>query len=202
MPQQPAFKRSRPAPRNAPGRPQQISDTVTWTRIVTPHERYSIVYQDRNGDRSIREIELTKMGDSQGTAYLGVHHEGKFKTMRVDRILQVLEQITTGHPSSIQAALNYRSELPPFPIEGAVYRVPTIAAGTRTWTVDLNRYTCTCPEKRVRAGKGYKPGQLGFVCPHIARAIVDHLPAESGDFTPGLRAFLSDPRRVHIDNLR
>ena len=179
-----------------------MADNVTWTRTVQPHERYSILYQDRDGATSIREIELTKMGYSQGVEYLGVTHEGKFKTMRVDRVLQVLEQLTTGHPSSIHAALTYRTQLPPFPIEDAVFRVPTVAVGNRTWTVDLNHYTCTCPEKRRRSGKGYKPGQLGYVCPHVARAILDHLPAECGIFTPELHAFLSDPRKIHIDNLR
>jgi hypothetical protein len=202
MPPQPAFKRSRPAPRNAAGKPKQIADTVTWTRIVDPHERYRIVYQDRTGDQSIREVELTKLGESEGSAYLGVFHEGKFKTMRADRVLQVLEQITTGHPSSIHSAPTYRTELPVFPLALAAYRVPTIAVGNRTWTVDLNRYTCTCPEKRVRTGKGYKPGQLGHVCPHIARAILDHLPADDTTFTPELRSFLANPRNIHIDNLR
>ena len=202
MPLQPAYSRSRPAPRKAAGKPPQISDTVTWTRKVDPHERYSILYQDRDGATSIREIELTKTGDSKGVAYLGVMHEGKFKTMRVERVLKVLEQLTTGHPSSIHEALTYRSELPAFLVAGAVFHVPTIAVGKRTWTVDLNRYTCTCPEKRRRAAKGYKPGQLGYVCPHIARAILDHLPADTTAFTPELRAFLSDPRKIHIDNLR
>ena len=199
----PAYRHARPAPRRASGPPKPISDTVTWTRIVDPRERYRIVYQDRDGAQSIREIELTKIGDSQGTAYLGVNHEGKFKTMRMDRVLQVLEQLTTGHPSSLSAALTYRSELPKFPIEGAVYKVPTIAAGNRTWTVDLNAYSCTCPEKRVRSGKGYTPGQLGYACPHVARAILNHLPVECGsEWTSDLRSFLSDPRKMHIDNLK
>lgn len=201
MPQQPAYKRSRPAPRRAPGSAPQISDTVVWSRIIQPRERYRIVYQDKDGVQSIREIELTKIGESKSLPYLGVMHEGKFKTMRVDRVLQVLEQITTGHPSSIHAAVTYRDTLPTFPIEQAIFRVPTITVSTRTWTVDLNRYVCTCPEKRPRAGKGYKPGQLGYVCPHVARAILDHLPADDTTFTPELRAFLSDPRKIHVDNL-
>ena len=199
----PSYSRSRPAPRRSGGPPIQISDTVNWTRIVDPRERYRIVYQDRDGAQSIREIELTKMGDSKGTAYLGVFHEGKFKTMRTERVIQVLEQLTTGHPSSLHAAPTYRTKLPAFPIESAVYSVPTIAASNRTWTVDLDLYTCTCPEGAFRSGKGYKPGELGFVCPHIARAVLDHLPAECGpDWTPEMRAFLSDPRKMHIDNLK
>ena len=113
----PAYSRSRPAPRRSAGPPKQISDTVTWTRTVDPRERYRIVYQDRDGAQSIREIELTKMGDSQGTAYIGVNHEGKFKTMRMDRVLQVLQQLTTGHPSSLHAAPTYRTALPKFPVD-------------------------------------------------------------------------------------
>ncbi len=202
MPQQPAYRRSRPAPRRASGAPPNITDTVTWTREITPRERYSILYQDRDGVPSVREVELLRTGESQGKQYLGVMHEGKFKSLRADRVLQVLEQLTTGHPSSIVAALSYRSELPPFPVEGAAYRVPTIAVSNRTWTVDLNRYMCTCPEKRRRGAKGYKPGQLGFVCPHIAGAILAHLPANDTTFTPELLAFLSDRRKIHIDNLR
>ena len=199
----PSFARSRPAPRRAAGAPWHITDDVTWTRIVEPRERYHILYRNRDGADTVREIELTKIGNSRDIEYPGVMHEGKFKTMRRDRALQVLEQLTTGHPSSLAAALTYRSDLPPFPVADAVYRVATIAASTRTWTVDLNRYECTCPEKRRRAGKGYKAPQLGYVCPHIARAVLDHLPAESGpEWTPDLRAFLSDPRKIHIDYLK
>jgi hypothetical protein len=39
------------------------------------------------------------------------------------------------------------------------------------------------------------------VCPHMARAILDHLPGDAEGWTPELRAFLSDPQRIHIDNL-
>ena len=123
--------------------------------------------------------------------------------MRTERVIQVLEQLTTGHPSSLHSALTYRTKLPKFPTKAAIYKAPTIAAGNRTWTVDLNLYTCTCPEKRIRSGKGYKPGELGCVCPHIARAVLDHLPAECGsEWIAELRSFLSDPRKMHIDNLK
>ena len=176
------------------------NDDITWTRQVQPPESYRIVYLDRDGQRSERLIELRRMGNLEGTPYLGVMDRGKFKTLRADRVVDVLEQISTGHEPSIRKPLGYDFHLPQFPVENALYKVPTVAASNRTWSVDLNRYTCTCPEKRIRLGFGYTPGQLGFVCPHMARALCDHLPVDSG-WSPELLAFLRDPRRVHIDNL-
>jgi len=179
---------------------------VIWTRIVDPRERYRITYRDRDGELTERTIDLLKVGFSprpggQGrTDYYGVMDAGRFKTMRVDRVVSVIEQLTTGHASSIRPAPSYSSELPRFPLDNAVYKMPTVAQSNRTWTVDLNRYTCTCPEKRVRAGKGFEPGKLGFVCPHMARAILEHLPS-SAAWPPELLNFLADPRKVHIDNL-
>lgn len=200
LPTRPAYPRKRPAPRKAPGAPRQISDTVVWDRVVDPVERYRILYLDRDGKRTERVITLKKIGTSEGTRYYGVEHEGKFKTLRVDRVIGVLEQLTKGHEPSIRPMPTYGTTLPPFPIENAVFRVPTIAVSTRTWRVDLNRYTCTCPEKRVRMAKGYVPGQLGYVCPHVARAILAHLPADAA-WSPGLLDFLRDPRRMHVDTL-
>jgi hypothetical protein len=177
-----------------------MNDTVEWSRIIEPRERYRILYIDRDNERSEREIELVKIGESRGTPYLGVNHAGKFKTLRADRVVSVL-QLTTGHEPSIEPWPSYASELPHFPVDGAVYKIPTTAASNRTWTVDLNAYTCSCPEKRIRAGMGYKPGQLGFVCDHMAKAILLHLPPGDGGWSHTLLRFLGDPRRVHIDNL-
>ncbi len=196
-----AFAHKRPAPRTtAPGSPPLMNDLVDWNRAVDPPERYRIVYEGKDGDRTTREIILKKTGTHDGLTYLGVMHLGIFKTLRADRVITV-EQLSEGHPSSIAAAPTYATVLPPFPLENAVYKVPTITAGNRTWTVDLNRYTCTCPERRIRSAHGYTPGQLGFACQHMGRAILDHLPAPAPEFTPALRAFLADPRRTHIDNL-
>lgn len=197
----PAYASKRPAPRKAAGAPPRLNEEVNWTRNVQPRERYRIVYVDRDGLKSERVIELQKMGDLGGTPYLGVMDKGRFKTLQTHRVVKVLEQITTGHEPSIRSQPTYATELPKFPIENALYKVPTIAAGARTWTVDLNAYSCTCPEKRIRSGFGYTPGRLGFVCPHMARAILDHVPSGTAGWTPELIAFLSDPRRIHIDNL-
>lgn len=177
-----------------------MHNTITWTRVVEPRELYRIMYMDRDNQRTERIIELRKVGDVDGTIYFGVLHDGKFKTLRSDRIIAVTEQITKGHEASITPAPTYATTLPPFPLANAVYRMPTTAVSGRTWRVDLNLYTCTCPEKRIRFGKGYQPGQLGYVCPHMARAILDYLPADSG-WTTSLLDFLRNPRKVHIDNL-
>ena len=176
-------------------------DDVTWTRNVEPRERYRLVYIDSHEERSDRTVELLKLGDLQGTPYLGVLHQGKFKTLRADRVVEV-EQLSTGHEPSLRAwpQLSYASHLPQFPVEHALYKVATIAASHRTWTADLNRYTCTCPEKRIRAGFGYAPGQLGSVCPHMARAILEHLPGNAG-WPEEILLFLRNPRKVHIDSL-
>jgi hypothetical protein len=200
LPSRPDWSRKRPAPRRAAGPPRPITDTVTWTRIVEPRERYRILYLDRENTRGERDIDLQKIGISQGEVYLGVWHEGRFKTLRADRVLAV-EQLSTGHAPSIQAAPTYALQLPAFPVEGAVYKIPTTSASNRTWTVDLNRYTCSCPEKRIRGGMGYAPGQLGFVCDHMAKAILGHLPEGAATWSIELRSFLANPRKVHIDNL-
>ena len=175
-------------------------DAVTWSRTVEPRERYRVLYMDRDNKRTERIIELQKIGASAGVTYLGVMHEGKFKTLRADRVVAVTEQLTKGHEPSIIAAPTFATMLPAFPLANAVYKVPTVAVSNKTWRVDLNRYTCTCPEKRIRFGKGYQPGQLGFVCPHMARAILDYLPADAG-WPTGVLDFLRDPRKVHVDNL-
>ncbi|HSU19923.1 MAG TPA: hypothetical protein VLI45_09300 [Acidobacteriaceae bacterium] len=183
--------------------PQMLrSDDITWTRTVEPRERYRILYLDRDGARSERIIELQKIGEVKGVPYLGVVDKGKFKTMRADRVLAVLEQLSSGHVPTLRSwkQVGYADTLPAFPVASAVHKIATVAKSNRTWTVDLNHYTCTCPEKRIRSGFGYAPGQLGFVCPHIARAILEHLPAET-HWPDELLAFLRDPRRVHIDNL-
>ncbi len=177
-----------------------MNDLVDWTRTVDPRERYAILYEGKDGERTHREITLTKTGTHDGVTYLGVMHLGIFKTLRADRVLEV-QQLSEGHPPSIFAAPTYQTVLPPFPLENAVYKVPTIKVSNRTWTVDLNRYTCACGERHRRKEHGYKPGQLGFCCQHMARAILDHLPPDAPEFTPALRGFLADPRRTHIDNL-
>ena len=90
---------------------------------------------------------------------------------------------------------------PAFPLENAVYKIQQTANPKKSWMVDL-QYTCACPEKRIRSVAGYAPGQLGFACLHIARAILDYLPADSPGWTPELLTFLGDRSRMHIDNLR
>ena len=200
-PYRPTWRSKQAAPRKASGPLKPITDDVTWTRQVEPRERYRVVYIDRHDERSERVIELLRIGHLDGTPYLGVMDQGKFKTLRTERVVEVLEQLTTGHAPSIHPQPTYSTALPHFPLTNAVYKEHTIAAGNRTWTVDLNRYTCTCPEKRIRSGMGYEPGRLGFVCPHMARAIVAHLPAGAEGWPPELLAFLNDPRRTHISNL-
>lgn len=200
-PRQPAYRRARPAPRTAPGPPRMNIDDITWTRILDPRERYSVIYRDRDNALTERTIELLKIGTLAGHQYFGVMHVGKFKTLRSDRIVSVIEQLTTGHEPSIRPQPTYTTELPPFPLENAVYRMPTAAVSNRTWTVDLNRYICACPEKRIRAAAGYEPGRLGYVCSHMAKAILDYLPTDALAFTPEIRAFLADPRKIAINNL-
>jgi hypothetical protein len=221
----PAWKRKRPlgshAPRPRPAwgsaprtGPPQLHDTVVWERTVEPRERYRITYTGGDGETSEREIELVKIGRAPGlragdagTPYLGVQHMGKFKTLRADRVTAVTA-VDPPDAASIRAWPTYAFTLPMFHVERAVYRIAATATPrpgkpTRHWQVDLNRYTCTCPEKRERSGKGYAPGQLGFVCDHMAKAILQNLPAnvEAEAWTPELRSFLADPRKVHIDNL-
>ncbi len=199
-----AWRSKRPAPYTFAGSQPAaaLTDNVEWTREVQPREHYRIQYKDRDDEISVREIELRKVGTMSGAIYFGVMHLGKFKTFKADRILHA-EQLTEGHPSSIRSFPTYSTELPPFPVPGSVFRVPTVA-GKRTWLVDLNQYTCTCPEKRERAARGYTLPQLGAICPHVARAILVHLPANlhnTGPWSPELLSVLADPRKMHLDNL-
>lgn len=198
---QPNYAHKRPAPAKAAGWGKPVTEDVKWTRIVDPPERYRIVYIDRDALKSERIIELRKIGSIDDTPYLGVMHEGRFKTLRADRVAEVREQLTSGHAPSICAQPTYATKLPAFPLANAVYRVPTIVHGNRTWTVDLNRYTCTCPEKRIRSAMGYEPGVLGFVCLHVARAILENLPADAPGWTPEVLRFLNNRRLIHVDNL-
>lgn len=200
----PSARPAHPARPQPAAAPQPINDLVKWERVLDrtgrePAELYRIEYCDRTGEVTVRELELRKVGTLDGTPYLGVLHDGRFKTLRADRVLSVV-QLSAGHAPSIHAEPTYATELPPFPAP-VICRIPTVAAGNRTWTVDLACYTCTCPERRVRTARGYRAGQLGFVCPHVARAILEHLPADAPAWPPELRRFLADPRKVHIDNL-
>lgn len=226
----PSFRHARPAPRNAPGPPRRIHDEVTWTRTLggpgeAPRELYLIRYLGSDNIETERTVELLKVGHilspngGQQQGYLGVNDlsdAGRFKTLRTDRVTAVLAQLTQGHAPSIRAYPTYRTRLPGFPVAGAVYKVPQTANPARFWTVDLNAWTCTCPERRQRTARGYKPGDLGFVCNHMAQAILDHLPAtqvSGAEFprngiggkgcawTAELLIFISDPRRVHLDHL-
>jgi hypothetical protein len=189
----------------APGSPRPLTGEVIWTRIVEPRERYRITYRDKQGHLTERNIELQKIGHTPAgpghgqTEYFGVMHEGRFKTFRVDGVISVIEQLTAGHESSIRPAPSYSSELQPFPLPNAQYRIATIKDPNRRWTVDLNLYTCTCPEKRIRGQVGYTPPQLGAICPHVAKAILENAPP--GWLSPELQSFLANPRKVHIDNL-
>jgi hypothetical protein len=208
IPSRPAWKHKRPAPRTTtPGSFDKSKlmkhDDVAWSRIVDPRERYRIVYEDSAGAREERIIELLKIGEREGSPYLGVMHQGKFKTLRADRVVEVLEQLTSGHAPSIVAAPTYATRLPAFPLregQDSRVRIPQTARPASKWTVDLRQYTCSCPEKRIRSPFGYEPGQLGFVCSHVARAILENLPADA-NWAPALLAFLRNPRRIHIDNL-
>ena len=195
--------RGRPARGRAP-RPPQLADLITWTRIVEPREQYRILYVDKDGIRSDRLITLQKIGAYRGDKYYAVLNDGKFKTMRADRVLTA-ELLPTGLEGaatepSIRPLPTYRTELPPWAGAEFFFRVPTIK-GKGTWGVDLNAYTCTCPEKRIRAGLGYKPGELGMVCPHIARAILEHQPDLPHPWPQDLLDFLSTPTKVALVNL-
>ena len=206
----PAWAHKRPAPRKAPGPPPFMPDKVTWTRTCDPREKYRIVYRDRDNALSERVIELLKVGSFGGQTYYSVLHAARPKTLRADRIVAVLAQLSEGHAPTLHPQPTYASRLPSFPVlagesTAPVLKVGAVAAGSnRTWTVDLGSYTCTCPEKRLRVAAGYEPGLLGYVCPHMARAIITNLPTHTDPatgWTHELLTFLNDPRKVHIDNL-
>ena len=144
---------------------------------------------------SERSIRLTKTGTYDGKLYLGVFEGGQFKTLRADRVLRV-DQLSGGHTQSIKPILDYHQELPPWlGLKGSI-RVPQ-SAGTRTWGVHLEGYSCTCPEGRIRAGMGYAPGMLGGVCPHLAKAILANMPPDAA-WNPELLLTLADEDKTSI----
>ena len=160
---------------------------------------YAIRYDE---DVDERTVKLLRMGHVGSVRYLGVMHQGIFKTPRAERVRSV-RQLTDGHPCRITVLPTYRDELPPWPGTAEVVKVPQ-STGKRTWTVDFRTYTCSCPERRVRDGMGYRPGQLGGVCPHLARALLKYLPADLDPklgWTPDLREFLGTPTKTSIENL-
>lgn len=194
---------NRPSARRpgASSAPRPITDDIQWTRQLDPPESYEITYADSKGDVTTRVIDLRRIGRQAGIEYLGAIDRGKFKTFRAENV-RTVRQLTAGHPPSIVAfpVISYVDRLPAFPVSGAVYRIPTTAVSKRRWTVDLNRYTCSCPERRIRGAAGYEPGQLGFVCLHMSRAILEHLPKDA-NWPPALLHFLGSRIRVHIDSL-
>ena len=173
---------------------------IKWEKFYQPPERYQIEYADRWGEFSERTIDLARIGSYQGHDYIGVFEGGQFKSLRADRILKVEKPTTTTtYNSELTVIPNYSTKLPEWSTGAAVYRMKSIT-GNRHWTVDLNRYSCTCPEKRFRTSQGFADGTLGRVCPHMAQAILENLPKNSG-WNPELITFLSNPRNVAIGSL-
>jgi hypothetical protein len=219
----PAYTAKRPTQRVVSNASPSALDII-WSPPLTPRETYRILYSKADGSVSERIIDLLKLGSHDGHTYLGVRDKGIFKSFRRDRVLDVLEQISTGHTPSLRAIPSYTHYLPPFPrpepelrsgavdqtlqnnqrdedVQLLVFRVPQ-TRGNRTWSVSLADYTCTCPDKRIRTALGYTAGQLGMVCPHLARAILAHLPSPRPEaWTPDLLDWLQNPRNTDIDNL-
>ena len=210
-------RRARPARRcgRAP-RPPQLADSILWTRTVEPREQYLITYVDKDGDVSERLITLQKIGAYRGDRYYGVLNDGRFKTMRADRVLfrrasalWYPRRPQCAEPSlpSIRPLPTYRTELPPWPLPAAIYTACPTAAARAPGASTLNAYTCTCPEKRIRTALGYKPGELGMICPHLARAILEHQLALPQPFPPDILDFLATPhqsshRKPHVSQAR
>lgn len=153
---------------------------LTWVEKYQPHRKCRIEYADRHGefsDRVVFAVGLCKSVD--GHSYLGAYDGRAFKTFRTDRILKIADAdgVVQAVPHHLELLpLSY--PLPPWPGTETILKVPSIS-GNRHWTVDLSQYTCTCPEKQTRTIQ-FQPRTLGRVCPHMARAMRDHLPANSG----------------------
>lgn len=173
---------------------------VNWSRHYDPRDQYRIEYADRFGEFSERVIELACTGSCGGNEYAGIFEDGQFKTLRADRILKV-EPLLISSPSGLTHPLHVlptlKTALPVWPIEQAVFRVPQ-TSGKRHWTVNLNAYSCTCPESRLRSQ--YPPGSLGRVCSHMARAILDNLPTDA-NWDEDIRAWIGNPYKVGAANL-
>ncbi len=172
-----------------------LDNDVDWFEVFDPPQRYQIEYADRNGEHSVREVFLAKKGRYARHVYLGVYDKGRFKTFRRDHILK-MEAIGHDGTRSNSRTAHQRTSLPQWPAENAVFRIAQ-TVGTKRWTVNLNEYTCTCPEKRTRAGRGCPPKMLGMVCPHMAQAILENLPADA-NWPPEIISYLKDPESLKL----
>ncbi len=183
---------------DTPQRPAQpLHLDIVWTEEFRPPETYQIEYADRFGEFSERTVHLSRKGHLSGHDYVGIYEDGQFKTLRADRILKavpVSESALASPRPSLRVLPTYSTLLPAWPTPEAVFKIKTIS-GSRHWTVDLNAYSCTCPEKRTRAQS--PSGSLGRVCPHMAEAILANLTPDAG-WDPDLIAHISRPDKVSM----
>ncbi len=175
-----------------------VSSQIVWEQTLFPTQAYALDYTDRTGESTRRIIELQRIGRYSGRKYLGVFEEGKFKTLRADRVSRI-EQLSNEHPPAIALMPTLSDRLPGWHEARSPFKVPQLV-GKRHWTVDLTHYSCTCPEGRVRRSSGYGPGTLGGVCPHLAKAIVANLPAEH-DWDPELIRMLTEYEVLTVGDL-
>jgi len=184
----------------SPKRAQSYALSINWSRHYDPRDQYRIEYADKFGEFSERLVELACTGTYAGNEYAGVFEDGQFKTLRADRILKV-EPLVISSPSGrthpLRVLPTFSTALPVWPVEQAVFRVLQ-TTGKRHWTVNLNAYSCTCPEKQSRSD--YPPGSLGRVCSHMARAILENLPADA-NWDEDILAWINNPYKVGAANL-
>lgn len=174
---------------------QPVHLDIVWTEEFNPPETYQIEYADRFGEYSERSIHLSRKGHLNGHDYVGIYEDGKFKTLRADRILKAVPvSKVAGARPSLRVLPSYSKILPAWPTSDALFKIKQ-TAGTRHWTVNLNTYSCTCPEKRLRLDS--PEGSLGRVCPHMAEAILQNISIDAG-WDPDIIAFLSDCHKVSM----
>jgi hypothetical protein len=181
-----------------PQRQQEAQLDITWVEHFNPPEAYRIEYADRYGEFSERVVHLARKGHYHGNDYLGIYEDGKFKTLRADRILKVEWSGDSAPRSSLRVLPSESTTLPVWSLPNAVYKIKQ-TTGARNWTVNLNTYTCTCPEKRMRIQLGAADGTLGRVCSHMAQAIMENLPADA-NWNADILAHISNPRKVSMAN--
>jgi len=153
---------------------------IQWRESFNPPLACRIEYADRHGEYSERDVYIAKAGvGPSGAEYVGVFEDGKFKTLRRDRILKGeptgSPKQEGSRPAHTKCPLNVR--LPDWHQAPATYKIPSFT-GNRRWTVDLVTYECTCPERRIRLMQ-YEERTVGMVCGHMAQAIRTYLPPES-----------------------
>jgi hypothetical protein len=152
---------------------------ITWTEIIDFPVARPLEYLNEQDEYSSQIVSTAKRGFcASGIVHIGLHDGDLLHTFPADRLLTKLPTLTGKGYHAMNMRQLMRLKLPRWKNSIKVVKIPN-ASGKRRWTVNLDSYTCTCPE-RIRRSSRFEQGQLGMACPHVVMAIRENLE----DFSP------------------